>query len=663
MMDRTERIIDNLEKDFCLSLDELKKIINDFHSEMDKGLKGARSSLKMLPTYVDKPTGNEKGRFIALDLGGTNFRILEIELKGAGQVKKLGEKKFVLDEKIISSTAKEMFGFISQCIKEFICEKRGQANPFSLTGWTFSFPVKQTAVDSGILLHWTKGFSVKAAVGKDVVKLLNYALIKKGISQVRINALINDTVGTFLYRSYNDPDCDMAVILGTGTNSCYRDDSKKMLINIEWGNFNKLKTTVYDRLLDKNSENKGSQILEKMVSGMYLPEITRLIMLELGYSAFTAKTGFRTEHMLIIENDNTRKLSTVQGLLRQLGEGSGCFPTSHPEEPRHRFVRRGDEGSLSGLNDRRLLKRICSLVSCRSAFIVSAGIASVLTKIDPGLSRRHTVAVDGSVYEKYTGFSEKIKRGLKIIFGSAAKKIRLSLTKDGSGIGAAIAAALAGMIFCFIISNCVYAAPCYGTKMPDRNKFFLGAENYTIFKRYLEDNYGKVRSKQNFLLLSYGVFDWMSVDLKAGAGNIKQHPVGSDEIDYPSDFDGGYGFRLKFYNTEKVDLVCGFQHISVHPKSVHIGQTRNKAILDDWQFSVLCSYTAGRITPYLGSQWSRVDYIHWVEGERKRRMSDLTKGIGLVCGMDLALTERIWVNLETQFFDSEALAFSLNYGF
>lgn len=213
-----------------------------------------------------------------------------------------------------------------------------------------------------------------------------------------------------------------------------------------------------------------------------------------------------------------------------------------------------------------------------------------------------------------------------------------------------------------LVSNS-YAAPCYGTKMPQRNKFFVGAQNYTVFKRYLKDNYGKLRSMQDFLLLSYGVFDWLSIDLKGGAGNIKQHPVGSDEIDYPTNFAGGYGFRMKLYEGEKIKLSWGFQHISVHPKSVHLGDDKNKAILDDWQFSVLSSYSFSKITPYIGTRWSRMDYIHWNPEGRKREMSDLTKSVGLILGMDFSLTDKMWINLEGQLFDSEALAFSLNYAF
>jgi len=215
----------------------------------------------------------------------------------------------------------------------------------------------------------------------------------------------------------------------------------------------------------------------------------------------------------------------------------------------------------------------------------------------------------------------------------------------------------------YLLPTNLNAAPCYGTRMPERNKFFIGTESYIIFKRYLENEQGKLRNVQYFLNLSYGVFDWLSIDLKGGAGNIKQHPVGSDEIDYPSNFAGGYGFRLKFYDREKIKIVFGFQHISVHPKSVHLGIDKNKAVLDDWQVSLLASYDFKKITPYLGTRWSRVDYIHWTPGSRKRTMSDLTKSVGLIVGLDIPATKKLWFNVEGQFFDSEALALSLNYSF
>jgi hypothetical protein len=207
------------------------------------------------------------------------------------------------------------------------------------------------------------------------------------------------------------------------------------------------------------------------------------------------------------------------------------------------------------------------------------------------------------------------------------------------------------------------AAPCYGTKLPEKNKFFAGLQSYGIFKRYLEDNHGKLKSQQEFYMMSYGVFDWLSIDLKAGAGKIKQHPVGSDEVDYSANFSGGYGLRVKFLDQDKLKAVLGFQHISVHPKVRHVDGVCNEAILDDWQWSLLGSCAFKKFTPYLGMRWSRVDYIHTLAGERKRRMSDRSKSIGLIYGLDIPLSKKIWLNLEGSSFDSEAFACSVNYSF
>ncbi|MEW6101665.1 MAG: hypothetical protein AB1481_05165 [Candidatus Omnitrophota bacterium] len=220
------------------------------------------------------------------------------------------------------------------------------------------------------------------------------------------------------------------------------------------------------------------------------------------------------------------------------------------------------------------------------------------------------------------------------------------------------------LVACYaLLVTISYAAPCYGTRMPKKKEAFWGLQTHSVFKRYLENDFGKVRSTQHFLLLSYGVFDWLSIDLKGGAGNIKQHPKGADEIDYSSNFAGGYGFRIKFFERERKKAVAGFQHISVHPKSTHIGDVKHQAILDDWQFSLLASYDWPKATPYLGVRWSRLDYIHWNAGERKRVMSDLTKSTGLIVGFDLGLWQKAWINLEGQLLDSEAVSVSLNLSF
>jgi hexokinase len=68
-------------------------------------------------------------------------------------------------------------------------------------GLTFSFPVEQTALDKGILLTWTKGFTAKNAINKDVVKLLQDAFDRKHL-HVKCVALVNDVCPLVSSSSY-----------------------------------------------------------------------------------------------------------------------------------------------------------------------------------------------------------------------------------------------------------------------------------------------------------------------------------------------------------------------------------------------------------------------------------------------------------------------------
>lgn len=386
--------IDRIKEAFHIPKSGLKRFIRDFHSEMDKGLIKKASSLKMLPTYASRPTGDERGRFLALDLGGTNFRVALLELKGNRKFGKLKSSKFALQKRHKTRTGKLLFDFLADSIKKFMLRHKIDTQEKHNMGFTFSFPIKKKDLSAGILTHWTKGFTAKGVEGKDVVKLLNGALKKKGITNTRIVAIANDTVSTLIAHSYKDPDCDMGVILGTGTNACYYE--KEKAINIEWGNFNRLPQAKYDRELDRLSQNPGGQILEKMISGMYLGKLAGLMLKDTGYP-LRKPEAFRTEDISAIE--------------------SGKRPSGKP------------------------LKKVCMLISTRAARLAAAAMAAVITKIDPNLSKKHTIAVDGSLYEKHPRFAKEIRKALDNVFNKKAKNVKLKLTKDGSVIGAAIIAA------------------------------------------------------------------------------------------------------------------------------------------------------------------------------------------------------------------------------
>lgn len=220
---------------------------------------------------------------------------------------------------------------------------------------------------------------------------------------------------------------------------------------------------------------------------------------------------------------------------------------------------------------------------------------------------------------------------------------------------------------CLILLVCcagpIQAAPSYGTKMPKQKQLHFGGQTYGVQQRDLEGDNGRIKSLQHFFLISYGLADWLSLDLKGGAGNTHQKSDVGNAISYPAYLSGGYGFRLRLYQAQAAKVIFGFQHISVHPYSVFVGTVKHKDVIDDWQLSLLASREFSRVTPYIGTRWSRMDYIHWVEDDRNRVKSDPDESVGLIVGTDVPLRENLWLNFEGQFLDVQALAASLNFHF
>jgi len=171
-------------KTFDLPNESLEEIMNLLLIDFTKGLSAdeserAESPVKMLLTYVRAiPDGSEKGDFLALDLGGTNFRVLLISLE-SGEVQ-MESDIYPLDQALMTSDATTLFDYIAGCIALFV--KKNKLNNKSLPlGFTFSFPVQQLSLTSGLLIRWTKGFSATGVEGEDVVRLLRDALVRNGV--------------------------------------------------------------------------------------------------------------------------------------------------------------------------------------------------------------------------------------------------------------------------------------------------------------------------------------------------------------------------------------------------------------------------------------------------------------------------------------------------
>ena len=91
-----------------------------------------------------------------------------------------------------------------------------------------------------------------------------------------------------------------------------------MIINIESGNFNKITQNSFDIILDKDSIKKGEQVQEKMVSGLYLEELTRIVLVDLIKKGFLFR-GEAARKVMEIDPDDGVVLYNCAGTYACLG--------------------------------------------------------------------------------------------------------------------------------------------------------------------------------------------------------------------------------------------------------------------------------------------------------------------------------------------------------
>lgn len=438
-----------VESMLTVTTDTLNGIISHFISELDKGLSKAGGNIPMIPCWVmDCPTGNETGDYLAIDLGGTNLRVVLVRLKGNNQFDTT-QSKYALPASFRKGSADQLFDFIANSLKKFVEElfPEGCKEPLPL-GFTFSYPCSQSKINSGVLQRWTKGFDIDNVEGHDVVPMLQAALEKVNVP-IDVVALINDTTGTLVASMYTDPEAKMGLIFGTGCNGAYYDVVKDipklegkipsdipqdslMAINCEYGAFDNelviLPRTKYDIQIDKESPRPGQQSFEKMISGYYLGEVLRLILVDLSQ-----------EKKLFFQDQDTTKL--MEPFIMDTS-----FPAKIEEDP---FENLSDVQELFQsvlgiqvtLPERKVIRRLAELIGERSARLSVCGIAAICKK--RGYKTAHAAA-DGSVYNKYPGFKERAAKALRDIFEweSEEDPITIIPAEDGSGVGAAVIAAL-----------------------------------------------------------------------------------------------------------------------------------------------------------------------------------------------------------------------------
>jgi hexokinase len=151
----------------CVNEDTLLELATRFSNTY--GYLAKNSTEQFLVTPVTAlPTGQEKGKFLAIDVGGTNLRVGFIELMGeaahnpsvSGQdaskppvskIKRSYDRSWPIDNHLKMDQAEDLFRWIGDCIAEVITEaladlppSEALSAPFGdelLLGITFSFPM------------------------------------------------------------------------------------------------------------------------------------------------------------------------------------------------------------------------------------------------------------------------------------------------------------------------------------------------------------------------------------------------------------------------------------------------------------------------------------------------------------------------------------------
>eukprot|EP00917_Polyrhabdina_sp_WS-2016_P028126 GHVP01060000.1.p1 GENE.GHVP01060000.1~~GHVP01060000.1.p1 ORF type:complete len:520 (+),score=70.23 GHVP01060000.1:1444-3003(+) len=486
--------LEELQKLFEPTPAEIIRLSDVFLNEMKRNRDSRNAGERtMLDSHIKTlPTGNEKGTSLTLDVGGTNLRVCQIKVLGNRKFKSIF-KLYKIPNSIKTGTGDELFKFIANKIKDFFIKQniKKKKKKYNLS-FTFSFPIKQLSIRKGYLIGLSKGFTCYDLIGKDMVKELQDYIDNLDLP-INVKCLINDSVGTLIAASYKNNNTLAGIVIGTGTNAAYYDDSLKSIINTEWGDYfglgdidtdgmkggidtdsvkggidtdsvkgksNSLSSqssnnqssnpsnnpfsqssnnqssqssnnpssqfsnnpssqspmlprTGMDVELDRNSSNPGEHIFEKMISGKYLGELFRLLIIE------------------------------VKELLEGEIEINYTPFSIDTYEMSQFFLNRETKERLFGITmtvkNKNILYSICKMIYKRSSMLIAIGIVN-LYKIN-GLDKNKkkiNISIDGSIYSKVINYSSNVNRFIELLLPGNGENIEITEESDGSSIGGAV---------------------------------------------------------------------------------------------------------------------------------------------------------------------------------------------------------------------------------
>ncbi|KAK7952753.1 uncharacterized protein PG986_008481 [Apiospora aurea] len=460
---------EQIAREFDFGSHDARKVTAHFVEHMRNAL-GHENSLSQIPSYVRAiPTGRERGVFLAVDLGGTNCRVCSVELHGDGTYSLVQTKYPIPRPLTVNPSYKPLFRFIAEKIRDFL-EGHPEADihngdssadlphprreDFRKLGFTFSFTYEQHSLAKGSVMLWDKGWDIPEAIGRDPCEMLQEGLDELEVP-VLVVALANDSVGTLLTRAYASSQdrtsaskmTTIGAIFGTGSNAAYverlenvkrlhgradfqtRQPQDVMVINTEWGCFGDgqdglLPSTEYDDLLDAASPHPRQEMTEKRISGLYLGELLRLIVVRLADEKLFSMTLDPASPVFRRDGIESSLLSDIAG------DGSD----DHSQSIAHiAEALRADNVSA---DDARAIQVISKAIARRAARLAGVALAAIIVQCNQKrpshspsaasslLSKTDKVRVEQKLIKAKAPSSSPSSRGCSSGFGAMCRRFR-----------------------------------------------------------------------------------------------------------------------------------------------------------------------------------------------------------------------------------------------
>ncbi|RAL46641.1 hypothetical protein DM860_004920 [Cuscuta australis] len=447
------RILRKFARDCATPVQKLRSIADDVVSDMRNSLSPPDrkcGGLQMLPCDVASlPTGEEKGLHYGINLRGDNFLILQAKLGGKNEpVTELSRQEITIPMDVINGTSKDLFDLIGLELAKFMTmhgESTRNGQGHRKLGFTISqLPVVEASASMEAAIR-VNGSSIGDAAKEVYVNEINECLEKHGVD-LRVLALVDDTIGVLAGGRYYSQESVTAVTLGMGTNAAYVESSSAVekwpfgkphkfsetVVDMQWGNFysSNLPVTEFDLSLDTESSNPGCRRFEKLISGMYLGEIVRRVLLKIARETclfgdivppkLSVPYLLRSPDMAAMHQDMSEDYEVISEKLKEIFEITNSDPVS-----------------------RAIVSDICDIVAQRAARLVGAGVIGILNKLERLDKRISIVTVDGGLYEHYRVFRSYLNGSVWEMLGNElSDNVILEHSHGGSGAGAVFLAAL-----------------------------------------------------------------------------------------------------------------------------------------------------------------------------------------------------------------------------